>query len=43
MPSAEYPVPAPRPSNSVLCSDRLIGRFCDLPDWREALRLCLEE
>ncbi|MEC5159661.1 MULTISPECIES: dTDP-4-dehydrorhamnose reductase [unclassified Janthinobacterium] len=43
IPSAEYPVPAPRPSNSVLCSDRLIGRFCDLPDWREALRLCLEE
>ena len=43
IPSAEYPVPAPRPANSVLCSDRLVARFCDLPDWREALRLCLEE
>ena len=43
IPSAEYPVPAPRPGNSVLCSDRLIARFCALPDWREALRLCLAD
>ncbi|HEV7816077.1 MAG TPA: dTDP-4-dehydrorhamnose reductase [Janthinobacterium sp.] len=41
--SAEYPVPARRPLNSRLSSDRLIGRFCHLPDWQEALRLCLAE
>jgi dTDP-4-dehydrorhamnose reductase len=39
--SADYPVPARRPNNSVLSSDRLIGEFCHLPPWQEALRLCL--
>jgi dTDP-4-dehydrorhamnose reductase len=41
IPSAEYPVPAARPANSVLCSDRLIADFCNLPHWQDALRLCL--
>jgi dTDP-4-dehydrorhamnose reductase len=40
--SAEYPVPAKRPANSLLSSSRLIERFCHLPEWQEALRLCLQ-
>ncbi len=40
--SAEYPVPAQRPQYSVLSSERLMARFCHLPQWREALRLCLK-
>jgi dTDP-4-dehydrorhamnose reductase len=40
--SAEYPVPARRPQYSVLSSERLMARFCHLPEWREALRLCLK-
>lgn len=40
--SAEYPVPARRPEYSVLSSDRLITRFCHLPEWRAALQLCLK-
>ena len=43
IPGAEYPVPAPRPVNSVLSSERLMTRFCALPDWRDALHLCLEK
>ena len=41
--SADYPVPACRPSNSVLSSARLIERFCALPDWKQALHLCMEK
>lgn len=40
--SADYPTPASRPSNSVLSSAKLRGRFCDIPDWNTALSLCLE-
>lgn len=40
--SAEYPVPARRPANSVMDSSKLIAAFCRLPDWREALGLCVE-
>jgi dTDP-4-dehydrorhamnose reductase len=40
--SAEYPVPARRPQYSVLSSERLMARFCHLPHWREALRLCMQ-
>ncbi len=36
----DYPLPAPRPGNSILSSERLISTFCDLPDWKNALRLC---
>jgi dTDP-4-dehydrorhamnose reductase len=35
-----YPVPAPRPRNSVLNCDKLTQRFCDLPRWETALALC---
>jgi dTDP-4-dehydrorhamnose reductase len=41
--SEQYQVPAARPGNSVLCSDRLQANFCNLPDWKDALRLCLEQ
>ena len=40
--TAEYPLPAPRPQYSVLSSELLMSRFCRLPHWREALRLCLK-
>ena len=40
--SAEYPVPARRPQYSVLSSERLMARFCHVPQWRDALRLCLK-
>lgn len=40
--SAEYPTPAKRPQYSVMSSERLMTRFCHLPDWKTALRLCME-
>ncbi len=36
----EYPLPAPRPRNSVLNCDKLKQHFCDLPHWESALALC---
>ena len=36
----DYPVPAKRPINSVLSSQRLMDTFCRIPDWEDALRLC---
>lgn len=39
--TADYPTPAPRPLNSVMSSDKLISRFCAIPEWREALSLCM--
>lgn len=36
----DYPVPAKRPANSVLSSQRLIDTFCGLPQWQDAVRLC---
>lgn len=41
IPTSEYPTAAVRPLNSQLCCDKLIKQFCDLPDWRQALRLCI--
>lgn len=41
IPGSEYPTPARRPRNSRLNTDKLTHRFCRLPDWREALALCL--
>jgi dTDP-4-dehydrorhamnose reductase len=38
----EYPAAARRPPNSLLDSSRLANRFCRLPEWREALVLCLQ-
>ena len=37
----DYPVPAKRPTNSVMSSQRLINTFCSLPQWHEALKLCM--
>lgn len=39
--SAEYPTPAKRPQYSVMSSERLIERFVRLPDWKQALHLCM--
>jgi dTDP-4-dehydrorhamnose reductase len=39
--SADYPTPARRPSNSVMNSNKLIERFCAIPEWEQALSLCL--
>lgn len=41
--SSEYPVPARRPKNSVMSSDKLITKFGALPDWDDALSQCLNE
>lgn len=38
----DYPLPAPRPANSVLSCERLTSTFCSLPDWDSALKLCQE-
>jgi len=40
--TADYPLPARRPQNSVLCCDKFMRAFCALPEWEMALRLCLE-
>lgn len=39
--SEEFPTLAQRPANSVLDTHRTTSRFCRIPDWGEALRLCL--
>jgi len=40
----EYPLPAPRPADSRLDNAKLEAAFgVRLPDWHDALRLCLEE
>jgi dTDP-4-dehydrorhamnose reductase len=42
--SREYPTPAIRPKNSVLCCKRLRERFeLALPDWRVGLASCLAD
>lgn len=38
--ASEYPVPAQRPANSVLSSQKLLETFCSLPNWHDALLLC---
>lgn len=40
--TADYPLPAKRPLNSVLSSEKLMEAFCGLPNWDDALRLCLD-
>ena len=40
IPASAYPVPAQRPANSALSSQKLIDTFCGLPEWRDALLLC---
>ncbi|HEU4852231.1 MAG TPA: dTDP-4-dehydrorhamnose reductase [Telluria sp.] len=39
--SAEYPVPARRPANSLMNADKLTARLCTLPHWKTALDLCM--
>ncbi|MBC7413351.1 MAG: dTDP-4-dehydrorhamnose reductase [Herminiimonas sp.] len=39
--SDAYPVPAPRPKNSVLACERFERQFGSLPAWDSALRACL--
>ena len=42
--TSEYPTPARRPGYSVLSNQKLQDRFgLVLPDWRDALELCLAE
>ncbi|PJC99059.1 dTDP-4-dehydrorhamnose reductase [Janthinobacterium sp. BJB1] len=38
-----YPLPARRPANSVLSSERLKKTFCGLPQWQDALKLCQDQ
>ncbi len=43
IPSSDYPTPARRPLNSRLNNDKLARVFgVRLPDWREALSLCMQ-
>ncbi|MDO9224612.1 MAG: dTDP-4-dehydrorhamnose reductase [Pseudomonadota bacterium] len=43
IPSSDYPTPAKRPLNSRLNNDKLVRVFgVSLPDWREALSLCMQ-
>ncbi|MBZ0091878.1 MAG: dTDP-4-dehydrorhamnose reductase [Sulfuricellaceae bacterium] len=43
IPSSEYPLPAPRPKNSVLANDKLLQNFgLAMPHWQQGLSLCLE-
>jgi dTDP-4-dehydrorhamnose reductase len=42
IPASDYPVPAKRPANSRMATDKLARTFgVQLPEWRDALRLCL--
>lgn len=42
--TAQYPTPAHRPANSVLCNLKLLQDFgLQLPDWHQSLTLALDE
>lgn len=41
--SSDYQCAAARPKNSILSSQRLLQKFCYLPDWRDALALCKDQ
>lgn len=44
IPASQYPTPAKRPANSVLCGNKLHEAFgIALPDWETALALCLDK
>ncbi|MHB1099846.1 MAG: dTDP-4-dehydrorhamnose reductase [Burkholderiales bacterium] len=43
IPTEDYPLPAPRPKNSILSNEKLHSAFgISLPDWRISLALCME-
>jgi dTDP-4-dehydrorhamnose reductase len=39
--TADYPSRVQRPRNSTLCCDKFASRFPALPDWHEALKMCM--
>jgi dTDP-4-dehydrorhamnose reductase len=41
IPTDAWPTPAPRPRNSLLDTGKLRERFCTIPEWQDALRLCI--
>jgi dTDP-4-dehydrorhamnose reductase len=41
IPTKEYMLPAPRPLNSLLNCELLKKKFCSLPNWDDALKLCM--
>lgn len=44
IPASEYPVPATRPANSRMSSEKLTNTFgLHMPQWHDALRLCLSD
>jgi dTDP-4-dehydrorhamnose reductase len=44
IPSSEYPLPAQRPQNSLLCNNKFWKAFgLKMPDWDVALELCMAE
>lgn len=43
IPTSEYPLPAPRPKNSVLSNHKLAEDFgLAMPEWGQCLQLCME-
>lgn len=44
IPTSEYPLPAPRPKNSILSNDKLRSEFgLAMPDWKVCLELAMQE
>lgn len=44
IPASDYPLPAPRPANSVMSNAKLEETFgLALPDWEASLRMCMAE
>ncbi|MBX9902448.1 MAG: dTDP-4-dehydrorhamnose reductase [Burkholderiaceae bacterium] len=42
IPASQYPTPARRPSNSILCNAKLADNFSlQIPSWQSALAICL--
>lgn len=41
--TADYPSRVQRPRNSTLCCDKFASRFFSVPDWREALQMCMSK